>query len=358
MIEQAAAALATATTAAEVLDAKNKAGFAYTTAKAAARFAEAKNAHDAIVAACHKAMGDALIIQAAAQCRLADEYDAAQERGEAQKPGGDRRSINIPKENNDPTVKDIGLTSKQVYEARAIRDAEKMRPGIVRETVEGRLKAGRGPTLADVKHAIAPAPAPAPAPAQPREAAPSPAKKTAATTPVQPDAKKIQRAFMTPDSDDWKEVVPSKDMNDLRAKYDDLIDKHNELVGEYNELLDERDELAAAYDSLKDVVEKHGLDWWEGMPALRITDSEKATEWFEHALAYYADWNRLRVDGPISDEEYERYSKEMTRVCDDFYAHYREEDSSESETPPVTPDPAPEPGGPSAGTFPVGGERA
>ena len=47
LIEQAAAALAMATTAAEVLDAKNKAGFAYTTAKAAARFAEAKNAHDA-----------------------------------------------------------------------------------------------------------------------------------------------------------------------------------------------------------------------------------------------------------------------------------------------------------------------
>ena len=44
LIEQAAA-LATATSAAEILDAKRKAGFAYTTAKAAARFAEAKNAH-------------------------------------------------------------------------------------------------------------------------------------------------------------------------------------------------------------------------------------------------------------------------------------------------------------------------
>jgi hypothetical protein len=56
----------TTTTAAEVPDAKSKAGFAYTTAKAAARFAEAKNAHDATVAACHKAMGDALIIEKAA----------------------------------------------------------------------------------------------------------------------------------------------------------------------------------------------------------------------------------------------------------------------------------------------------
>jgi hypothetical protein len=54
LIEQAPAALATATTAAEVLDAKSKAGFAYTTAKAAARFAEAKNAHDTVVTACRK----------------------------------------------------------------------------------------------------------------------------------------------------------------------------------------------------------------------------------------------------------------------------------------------------------------
>lgn len=45
----------------------------------AARFAAAKGAHDAIVAACHKAMGDALLIEKTAQCRLA-EYDAAQER--------------------------------------------------------------------------------------------------------------------------------------------------------------------------------------------------------------------------------------------------------------------------------------
>jgi hypothetical protein len=77
LIEQAAAALATATTAAEVLDAKNKAGFAYITAKAAARFAEAKNAHETVVTACRKAMGDGSLIEKTAQCRLADEYDAA-----------------------------------------------------------------------------------------------------------------------------------------------------------------------------------------------------------------------------------------------------------------------------------------
>lgn len=45
--------------------------------------------------------------------------DAAQERGEVQKPGGDRKSINVLKQNNDPTVTDIGLTRKQVHEASA-----------------------------------------------------------------------------------------------------------------------------------------------------------------------------------------------------------------------------------------------
>ena len=54
-----------------------------------------------------------------------------------QKRGGDRKSINVPVENNDsPTVQDIGLTRKQVHEARAVRDAEKENPGLVRKTIE------------------------------------------------------------------------------------------------------------------------------------------------------------------------------------------------------------------------------
>lgn len=60
---------------------------------------------------------------------LADEYDAAQERGEVQKPGGDRVS-NVPKQNNAPTVADLGISRKDIHEARQIRDAEKVDPGI------------------------------------------------------------------------------------------------------------------------------------------------------------------------------------------------------------------------------------
>jgi len=52
--------------------------------------------------------------------RLADEYDAAQERGEVQKPGGDRKTV-ISSGNNGPTVADIGPTAQQVHEARQKR---------------------------------------------------------------------------------------------------------------------------------------------------------------------------------------------------------------------------------------------
>lgn len=56
----------------------------------------------------------------------ADEYDAAQEQGDVQSPGGNRVS-NVPERNNAPTVEDLGLTRKQIHEARKIRDAGRSR---------------------------------------------------------------------------------------------------------------------------------------------------------------------------------------------------------------------------------------
>lgn len=87
LIEQAMVALGNATTAAEVLDARDQATVAYDAAKSAARFAKAKDAHGTIMAMCHRMQADALSIEARAQIRLADEYDAAQDRGEVQKRG-------------------------------------------------------------------------------------------------------------------------------------------------------------------------------------------------------------------------------------------------------------------------------
>lgn len=55
----------------------------------------------------------------AAKRRLADEYDAAQERGEVV---GKLRSA---EELSKPTAADVGLSRKDIHEARIIRDAEK-----------------------------------------------------------------------------------------------------------------------------------------------------------------------------------------------------------------------------------------
>ena len=82
----------------------------------------------------HRLQGDALALMSRAKLRLADEYDAAQERGDVAKAGGDRMSI-IPDENNAPTSTDIGISSKEIHEARQVRDAEKVDPGVIQRTI-------------------------------------------------------------------------------------------------------------------------------------------------------------------------------------------------------------------------------
>lgn len=60
--------------------------------------------------------------------RLADEYDAAQERGEVSARG--QRNDFLPEGEKVPTIGDIdGLTHKDIHEARVIRDAEVADPG-------------------------------------------------------------------------------------------------------------------------------------------------------------------------------------------------------------------------------------
>lgn len=145
LVSRASQALGAATTAAEVLDARDMAAMEYTSAKAAARFAKAKGAHDELVAAAHRAMADAAEIEAQAKRRLADEYDAAQARGEVAAHGGERgnqHAANVP-DGNVATVTDLGLTRKQVHEARQIRNAEAVSPGIVRRTLDQQLAEGK-----------------------------------------------------------------------------------------------------------------------------------------------------------------------------------------------------------------------
>jgi len=79
-----------------------------------------------------RAQADALDIEAQAKRRLADEYDAAQARGEI-------RGAGKPKSSRSEELSgaaDVGLTHKEIHEARQIRDAEARDPGVVRRTVD------------------------------------------------------------------------------------------------------------------------------------------------------------------------------------------------------------------------------
>lgn len=67
--------------------------------------------------------------------RLADEYDAGQERGAVQTRGGDRVS-NVPVGNNGHTAADIGLSDNQIHEPRMICNAEQKDPGVVVRVID------------------------------------------------------------------------------------------------------------------------------------------------------------------------------------------------------------------------------
>lgn len=184
LIDRAASALASAHDSAEVLEARDMARVAYDAAKSAGRMARAKQAHDTVIAAVFRAQADALLIEARAKARLADEIDAAQERGDIAKRGGSGNNQygNIPDGNvssggfwkgtDNPemdasrdrlegfvtgkiTYDDLKLTAKEVHEARQIRDAERAAPGFLESAVSERVSMGQEPTKAFVKEVVA-----------------------------------------------------------------------------------------------------------------------------------------------------------------------------------------------------------
>ena len=153
LIDRAASTLAGAKTAAEVLEARDMAGLAYDVAKRAARLQRAKSAHDDLVVAAHRAQAHALEIEARAKRRLADEYDAAQARGEVARHGGGR-NFKVGDGNVETTAADLGLRRDQIHEARQIRDAEAAEPGIVRRALNERLEQGEEPTRAALRKMV------------------------------------------------------------------------------------------------------------------------------------------------------------------------------------------------------------
>lgn len=93
------------------------------------------------------AKADALDIKAQAKRRLADEYDAAQERGEVGKHGGARNQVSATET---WSAQDI-VPAKALHEARQVRDAEAANPGVVRRALDEKLAAGQEPTRAVIR---------------------------------------------------------------------------------------------------------------------------------------------------------------------------------------------------------------
>lgn len=152
LVQRAADALLGAKTSAEVLAARDMASMAYDTAKAQARIARAKAAHDDIIARVYRSQAEALAIEAEAKARLADEYDAAQERGEVAKRGEqDRVRDNVGNGNVIATAADLGIRRDQIHEARQVRDAEREDPGVYRRTALDLAEQGVETTKAAVK---------------------------------------------------------------------------------------------------------------------------------------------------------------------------------------------------------------
>lgn len=151
MVQHAASQLAAATNYAEILEARELASAGYDEVKRATRFAKAKGAHDDLMANLHRRQADFLEIEAMAKRRLADEYDAAQERGEI----AIGRPKSVPDENAfQATAADLGLSRKDIHEARIIRDAEVAEPGISRRALDERLAHGQEPTKAALREAV------------------------------------------------------------------------------------------------------------------------------------------------------------------------------------------------------------
>lgn len=155
LVRSAATKLAAAESSAEVLDARRDATAAYDAAKLAGRMAKAKQAHDEVITAVYRAQADALEIESVAKRRLADEIDAA--RPVEARNGG--RPKTVPDENGF-TAAEVGLTRKEIHEARTVRDAEETDPGVTRRALDEIVQRGEEPTRAALKREIAGRPEP------------------------------------------------------------------------------------------------------------------------------------------------------------------------------------------------------
>ena len=142
----------------DVAAARLLADAAYGQAATAAGAAGKIRASAALVAKAHRLQGDALLIEAQARMRIADEWDNAEANGQISRGGrpakhqGDGEK---PVSNgNGFTAADTGLSRKQISEARQLRNAERKSPGIAERAIAARLQQGLAPTKANLRVAV------------------------------------------------------------------------------------------------------------------------------------------------------------------------------------------------------------
>jgi hypothetical protein len=151
MVQQAAQRLSSATTAAEVLEARVLATAAYDAGESALRLAKLRRAHDDVISAVLHTQADALKIEFTAKRRLAEEYDAAKARGEVRGEGQPRTAA---AGNSTPTTADLGLSRKEISEGREIAAAEAANPGVIERSLASQLFTGQQPTRAETRRAF------------------------------------------------------------------------------------------------------------------------------------------------------------------------------------------------------------
>lgn len=217
LIERASRALLDAKTSAEVLEAHDMAQVAYDAAKAKGRYAKGKAAYDAVIGAVLAAQGKAQEIMARAKMRFADEYDAAQERGEVASNGGDRSRISDGK--SAPKAAEVGIKPKELHNARKLRDAEKASPGKVEAVIQDIVARGEEPTQAKVQREVVDKPA-------------SPTKTPA--IPVDPERRKL--AKLTPDALIDEVLGLRADLADAKAKAAKLTTERDALKAQVKDL--------------------------------------------------------------------------------------------------------------------------
>lgn len=242
LIERASRTLLDARSSAEVLEARDMARVAYDAAKSAGRIAKAKKAHDEVLAAVHRAQADALLVEARAKMRLADEYDAAQERGEVAKIGDNLPSLG-GRNSRPATASDVGLRHDEIHEARKLRDAEKAEPGKAERTLKAIVARGEEPTKAKLREEMAPA------------------KTKEPTASVDPERRKL--AKLTPDALIDEVLGLRADLADVKAEAAKLKAERNALKVQVSEL-SAKDSTSVIRDLQIKVKNAENARWREG----------------------------------------------------------------------------------------------